>query len=73
MDFCWEFLLSLKNKGREIAEKWLAKDYKEVGLKSTFDVEEHFFDKFWWNNVFRAFGNVCKICGNALQTNKFSV
>jgi len=46
MNTSWEFLLNLKNKGREIAEKWLAKDYKEVGLKSTFDVEEHFFDKF---------------------------
>ena len=46
MNTSWEFLSNLKNKGREIAEKWLAGDYKEVGLKSTFDVEEHFFDKF---------------------------
>ncbi|MEO6303313.1 MAG: patatin-like phospholipase family protein [Bacteroidia bacterium] len=46
MNTSWEFLLNLKNKGREIAEKWLEKDFKEVGLKSTFDVEEHFFDKF---------------------------
>ncbi len=46
MNTSWDFLLNLKNKGREIAEKWLAKDFKEVGLKSTFDVEEHFFDKF---------------------------
>ncbi|MBA3680651.1 MAG: patatin-like phospholipase family protein [Bacteroidetes bacterium] len=46
MNTSWEFLSNLKNKGREIAEKWLAKDYKEVGLKSTFDIEEHFFDKF---------------------------
>jgi NTE family protein len=45
MNISWEFLLSLKEKGREIAEKWLQKDYKEVGLKSTFDVEEHFFDR----------------------------
>jgi NTE family protein len=46
MNTSWEFLVDLKNKGREIAEKWLQKDFKEVGLKSTFDVEEHFFDKF---------------------------
>ncbi len=46
MNTSWEFLLNLKNRGREIAEKWLVTDYKEVGLKSTFDVEEHFFDKF---------------------------
>lgn len=46
MNTSWEFLLDLKNRGREIAEKWLATNYKEVGLKSTFDVEEHFFDKF---------------------------
>ena len=46
MNTSWEFLLSLKEKGREIADKWLQKDFKEVGLKSTFDVEEHFFGKF---------------------------
>jgi NTE family protein len=45
MNTSWEFLLGLKNKGREIASKWLASDFKEVGLKSTFDVEEHFFEK----------------------------
>jgi NTE family protein len=46
MNTSWEFLLLLKNKGREIAENWLRTDYKEVGLKSTFDVEEHFFGKY---------------------------
>jgi NTE family protein len=46
MNTSWEFLLSLKNKGREIATKWLENDFKEVGVKSTFDVEEHFFDRF---------------------------
>ncbi len=46
MNTSWEFLLSLKEKGRQIASKWLETDFKEVGLKSTFDVEEHFFDKF---------------------------
>ncbi len=45
MNTSWEFLLELKNKGREIASKWLTSDFKEVGLKSTFDVEEHFFEK----------------------------
>jgi NTE family protein len=45
MNISWEFLLSLKEKGRQIAEKWIKTDYNEVGLKSTFDVEEHFFGK----------------------------
>lgn len=45
MNTSWEFLTAMKNKGREIASKWLETDYREVGLKSTFDVEEHFFDK----------------------------
>ena len=41
-----EFLLTLKERGRQTASKWLETDYKQVGIKSTFDVEEHFFDKF---------------------------
>jgi len=46
MNTSWEFLLQLKEKGRELASKWLENDFKEVGIKSTFDVEEHFFDKY---------------------------
>lgn len=46
MNTSWEFLNVLKEKGRQIADNWLNTDFKEVGLKSTFDVEEHFFDKF---------------------------
>jgi NTE family protein len=45
MNTSWEFLSELKEKGRQIADKWIANDFKEVGLKSTFDVEQHFFDK----------------------------
>lgn len=45
MNTSWEFLLDLKQKGRDIAEKWIQNDFKEVGLKSTFDLEEHFFGK----------------------------
>lgn len=45
MNTSWEFLLELKEKGRELATKWIENDFKEVGVKSTFDVEEHFFDK----------------------------
>ncbi|MBS1651334.1 MAG: patatin-like phospholipase family protein [Bacteroidetes bacterium] len=45
MNTSWEFLHSLKLKGREIAEHWLEKDFAGVGIKSTFDVEEHFFGK----------------------------
>ena len=46
MNTSWEFLLALKEKGRQTASKWLDTDYDQVGIKSTFDVEEHFFDKF---------------------------
>lgn len=46
MNTSWEFLLQLKEKGREIASQWLETDFNQVGLKSTFDVEEHFFGKF---------------------------
>lgn len=46
MNTSWEFLVDLKNKGRQIADKWIQTDFHEVGLKSTFDVEEHFFGKF---------------------------
>jgi NTE family protein len=45
MNTSWDFLIDLKKKGRKIAENWIQTDYHEVGLKSTFDVEEHFFDK----------------------------
>lgn len=46
MNTSWDFLLSLKERGRQTASKWLESDYSQVGVKSTFDVEEHFFDKF---------------------------
>ena len=45
MNVSLDFLLELKEKGREIADNWIRTDYPGVGLKSTFDVEEHFFDK----------------------------
>jgi len=45
MNISWEFLSELKQKGRDTAEHWINTDYSEVGLKSTFDVEEHFFGK----------------------------
>jgi NTE family protein len=46
MNTSWDFLLSLKERGRQTASRWLESDFKQVGIKSTFDVEEHFFDKF---------------------------
>jgi NTE family protein len=45
MNVSWEFLSQLKEKGRQIAENWINTDYSQVGLKSTFDVEAHFFGK----------------------------
>ena len=46
MNTSWEFLTDLKNKGRFYAEKWLENEFHLVGLKSSFDVEKHFFDKY---------------------------
>ena len=46
MNTSWEFLLDLKQKGREYAEKWIINEYDQVGIKSSFDVEKHFFNKF---------------------------
>jgi NTE family protein len=41
----WDFLLELKQKGREYADKWLENEYDQVGVRSSFDVETHFFNK----------------------------
>ena len=46
MNTSWDFLLDLKQKGRDYAEEWLSNDYDRVGVKSTFDIEEHFFSKY---------------------------
>jgi len=40
------FLLRLKNAGREAADKWIKEELKNVGKKSSFDVDKHFFNKF---------------------------
>ncbi len=46
MNTSWDFILDLKNKGRFYAEKWLKHEFHEVGIKSSFDIEKHFFDKY---------------------------
>jgi len=46
MNTSWEFLQDLKMKGRLYAERWLENEFQEVGVKSSFDVETHFFDKY---------------------------
>lgn len=43
-DLC--FLMKLKNAGREAADKWISEELKNVGKKSSFDVDKHFFNKF---------------------------
>lgn len=42
----WEFLLHLKEEGRRVAEKWLEDEYDQVGVRSTFDIEEHFLNRY---------------------------
>ena len=46
MNTSWDFLLELKQKGRLYAEKWLEHEFHEVGVKSSFDIEKHFFAKY---------------------------
>lgn len=46
MNTSLEFLQKLKEKGRQVADEWLEKNYHKLGAKSTFDVEEHFFGQF---------------------------
>jgi NTE family protein len=40
------FLLRLKNAGRDAADKWIKEELKNIGKKSSFDVDKHFFNKF---------------------------
>lgn len=42
----WEFLQHLKEEGRRVAETWLENEYDQVGVRSTFDVEEHFLNRY---------------------------
>lgn len=42
----WDFLQHLKEEGRKTADAWLDNEYDAVGLRSTFDVEEHFLNKY---------------------------
>ncbi|MBI3510015.1 MAG: patatin-like phospholipase family protein [Bacteroidetes bacterium] len=42
----WEFLMHLKEEGRKTAGQWLLNDYDLVGVRSSFDVEEHFLKKY---------------------------
>lgn len=40
------FLLKLKNAGRQVADRWIREELKNVGKKSTFDVDKDFFNKY---------------------------
>jgi NTE family protein len=40
------FLLKLKNAGRAAADKWIKEELHNVGKKSSFDVDKHFFNKY---------------------------
>ncbi|GAB4200716.1 MAG: patatin-like phospholipase family protein [Bacteroidia bacterium] len=42
----YQFLKNLKEEGRKVADKWLHDNYHKIGAHSTFDIEEHFLDKF---------------------------
>lgn len=42
----WEFFQHLKAEGRRIADQWLEQEYDQVGVRSTFDVEEHFLNRY---------------------------
>ncbi len=38
----WDFLCKLRDRGREIADKWLNETWDKLGKESSFDVEKHF-------------------------------
>jgi NTE family protein len=42
----WDFLQHLKAEGRKTADMWLENEYELVGVRSSFDVEEHFLNKY---------------------------
>lgn len=42
----WEFLQFLREEGRRVAGIWIDNEYDLVGVKSTFDIEEHFLNKY---------------------------
>lgn len=41
-----DFLLKLKNAGRNTADAWISGDYKKLGKQSTFDVDRDFFNRY---------------------------
>ncbi|PJD94516.1 MAG: alpha/beta hydrolase [Legionella sp.] len=42
MNADWNFLTHLRDKGRHTAQKWLEKNYKKIGKKSSFDINKEF-------------------------------
>ncbi|MBP6985424.1 MAG: patatin-like phospholipase family protein [Alphaproteobacteria bacterium] len=38
----WKFLTMLYERGRQVAETWMKKNYKDIGKKSTIDINEAF-------------------------------
>lgn len=40
----WDFLLSLKERGRAIGKQWLTDNYKHIGVKSTVDLRKEFLE-----------------------------
>ena len=38
----WEFLMHLRDDGREFASRWLTENFDRVGLESTIDVHERY-------------------------------
>ncbi|MCX7729387.1 MAG: patatin-like phospholipase family protein [Bacteroidia bacterium] len=42
----YQFFQKLKEEGRKVANQWLEKNLHKLGTHSTFDIEEHFLDKF---------------------------
>lgn len=41
-----DFLLSLKNAGRQTADRWIKDELGKLGKQSTFDVDKNFFNKY---------------------------
>lgn len=41
-----DFLLTLKNAGRQTADRWIKDELGKLGKQSTFDVDKNFFNKY---------------------------
>ncbi len=45
-DTSWQFLTHLRDKGREVAEEWLQRNYKNIGVRDSEDLHAEFLQQW---------------------------